>query len=212
MSTKDQVLLSRIQVALIEPRNGGQSFPSQLWGRDEVIAISNQRQQNFLHETLLLLGLATITPVNIGDHRIALPSDWIRTVTAVWRGNDGTVRELMRSDSFETDHILSTWEATDATPLVYHEMEAPNGFMQIAPGPSVAGAVDLLYVPQGVELNGNGELLTVPDELEHTIRYGVLADLLGKDGRGKDPTRAAYCEQRVQLGIDLTKIIIEGWS
>lgn len=205
-------MLSRLQAALIEPRNGGQSWPSQLWSRDEVIAISNQRQQNFLHETQLLLGLATITPVNIGDHRVALPADWIRTVSVVWRGNDGTVRELMRSDSFETDHTIPTWEATDATPLVYHEMETPSGFMQIAPGPDVAGEIDLLYVPQGAELNGNGELLTVPDELEHTIRYGVLADLLGKDGRGKDPTRAAYCAQRFQLGIDLAKIIIGGWT
>lgn len=205
-------MLSRIQAALIEPRNGGQSFPSQLWSRDEVLAIANQRQQALLQDTLLLLGLVTITPVNIGDHRVALPSDWIRTVTVVWRGNDGTVRELMRSDSFETDHVLPNWEAVDSTPLVYHEQEAPNGFLQIAPGPDVAGSIDLLYVPQGVELTGSGELLTVPDELEHAIRYGNLADLLAKDGRGKDAARAAYCEQRYKLASDLTKIIIEGWT
>jgi hypothetical protein len=205
-------MLSRVQVALIEPANGGQSWPSGLWGRDEVISVANQRQDQFLKDTLLLGGIATIAAIGIGTTRVTLPADWLRTLSVVWRGDDGTVRELMRSDSFEADHTIDDWETTDGTPLVYSEYETPNLQMLIMPGPAVDGDLELLYVPIGTELNGNGELLIVPDELEHAVRYGMLADLLSKDGRGKDPARAAYCEQRFQLGIDLTRIVIEGWA
>ena len=213
MATLDQTLLSRVQTALIEPPNGGQSWPSGLWTRDEMIALANHRQNRFVRDTLLDLGLANITPINIGDHRVALPVDWLRTVEVVWYGNDGTVRELLRVDSFEADHTIQTWEATNTTaPLAYSEFETPNLQMQIMPGPSVAGLIVLVYVPTTTELNGNGEILVVPDELEHAVRYGILADALGKDGRGKDAARSAYCEQRFQLAIDLSRIVLEGWA
>jgi hypothetical protein len=213
MSTSDQTLFSNIQTALIEPPDGGQRWPSGLWGRDEVISLANLRQDRLLFDTLLLVGISAPLPVAIGQHRVALPDDWLRTVSVVWRGNDGTVRELPRSDSFEADHTISTWESANAAyPLVYDEDETPTLTVQIAPAPTVAGTLDLFYVPEGTELNGNGELLVVPDELEHAVRYGTLVDLLSKDGRGKDPARAAYCAQRFDLAIALTKIILQGWA
>ena len=212
MSTSDQTLMSNIQVNLIEPPNGGQTYPSGLWTRDEVIAACNYRQDRLLHDTLLEVGISALIPVIIGQHRVNLPSDWLRTVTVVWRGSNGTVRELVRSSSFEADHTITTWESANSTPLSYHEFETPNLQIQIAPAPDVAGNLELLYCPTGTELNGNGELLVVPDELEHGVRYGTLADLLSKDGRGKDPTRAQYCEDRFTLVIELTRIILDGWA
>src|SRR5262245_12091690 len=100
----------------------------------------NFRQDRLLHDTLLMVSVSANLPVSISQHRVTLPTDWMRTVSVVWIGNDGTIRELLRSDSLETDHVLQTWEATDASyPLVYHELETPNLTIQIAPGPSVAG-------------------------------------------------------------------------
>lgn len=213
MSTIDQALFSNVQFALIEPPNGGQSWPSGLWTRDEVIGAANQRQDRLLHDTLLLVSVSSLLPVIIGQHRVDLPTNWLRTVSVVWRGNDGTVRELLRSDSYELDHALSTWESTNATyPLVYSEFETPNLQIQIGPAPTVAGNLDLLFVPNGTEMNGNGVSLVVPDELEHGVRYGMLSDLLSKDGRGKDAARAQYCENRFDLAVELTRIVLKGWA
>lgn len=213
MATIDQDLLGQIQDALLEPRDGGQSWPSGLWTRDEMIAYCNQRQHAFLWETFALVGISATIAVAIGQRRIALPDDWLHTLSVLWRGTDGTVRELLRGDSFEADMLLPTWESTNvATPLQYHDEEAPSGYFQIAPAPTGTGTVELLYIPLGVTLNGNGEILTVPDELAHAIKYGALADALNKDGRGKDPARAQYCEQRYDLAVQLTEIILEGWS
>lgn len=208
----DQDLGSALQQMLIEEPDGGQTWLSDLWTRDEVFNIANQRQDRLCLDTLLLVGIANL-PVIIGQHRVTLPDDWLRTMDLVWFGTDGTVRELGRSDSYEADHAIPTWELTNQTyPLVYLEDETPLLEIEIAPAPTVAGLLQLLYIPTGVQLTGNGDQLVVPDELEHAVRYGTLADLLAKDGRGRDPARAAYCEQRFQLAVELTKIILKGWA
>lgn len=212
MAVTDQDLGSALQQMLIEEPDGGQTWLSDLWTRDEVFHIANQRQDRLCFDTLLLVGIASL-PVAIGQHRVVLPDDWLRTMNLVWFGNDGVIRELGRSDTYETDHAIPTWELTNTTyPLVYQESETPLLEIEIAPAPSVAGTLQLLYIPTGVQLTGNGELLIVPDELEHAVRYGTLADLLSKDGRGRDPARAAYCEQRFQLAIEVTQIILKGWA
>lgn len=212
MATTDQALLQQIQYALLEPPDAGQSFPSGLWTRDEVVNTANQAQNQLLNDTLLLVGIANVA-VTAGVSRVALPADLILIVTLVWRGVDGTVRELPRSDSFEADHAIPTWELTNTlAPLVYMEEEAPSGYVQIGPAPSVAGTLEVLYVPLGTVLNGNGEILVVPDEVMPIVKYGALRDLLNKDGRGQDLDRAKYCDERRQLGVEAIEIILKGWA
>lgn len=214
MSTTDQEVLSELQSALVEIPDGGGTWPSGLWTRDEVVSLLSHRQNRLLKESLLLVKLASPNlTVNIGDHRIALPTDWVRTITIVWRGNNGVVRELVPSDSFISDHGISTWESTNGPyPLVYHEWDALNLQVEIAPAPTVAGTLELLYVPTGTALTGNGVTFAVPDELTHVVKYGCLADQLRKDGRGQDLQRAEYCESRFALGVMAAQLILRGWA
>jgi hypothetical protein len=46
----------------------------------------------------------------------------------------------------------------------------------------------------------------IPDDFTWAVKFGALADLLGKDGQSYDPARAEYCEQRWQEGIELASI------
>lgn len=222
----DQEILTRLQYHLIEAPDGGVSWPSGLWTREEILSALNQRQSKFLKETLLLVQPASpdlavsaavaLPPPStqlVGQTRVNLPTDLIRIVSLVWvDGSTGLIRELLRSDSFEADHAIPTWDQTPAAyPLVYMEYETPTLQVQIAPAPLNAGVLQLLYVPKGAVLAGGGTALAVPDEFGHAIQYGVLADMLSKDGRGKDPTRATYAEQRFTLAIDLARIILKGW-
>lgn len=222
----DQDVLTAIQYTVVEPPNGGASWPSGLWTRDEVVGSLTQRQSKFLKDTLSVVNVVDNTtalqdtpPANppiltvaASQTRITLPQDCARIVDLVWRNENGVIRELERADTYEVDHALETWEATGADlPLAYME-DAPSRVVQIAPMPAIAGTLELLYVPSGTPFNGNGVGFTVPDECVHAIKYGTLADLFGKDGQGKDPARAAYCEQRVQLAVDATRIILQGWA
>ncbi len=213
MSTQDQVLLSEIQYAVVEPPDGGASWPSGLWRRDEVLAALNHSQDKFLKETLSLLKVTTLTGIAVGQHRVTLPTGWLRTMTVVWQGTSGLVKELQRSDAFEADHLIPTWQLTNGTPQIYMEDDSPSTLeVQIAPGPDETGTIELLFLPQGTELAGNGQSLFVPDEWRDGVKYGALGTMLNKDGRGRDPARAGYCDQRVQLMVTAAKLILEGWA
>lgn len=203
----DQELLSDLQYALLEPPNGGATFPSGLWTPAEVLASSNMRQDLLLKRTQLLIGQVTVS-VAQGVARVALPDDWLMTWQVVWRGSDGTVRELIRSDQFQTDHAQPSWPSDQDTPQVYFDHDQALLQLQIAPLPIVAGDLDIFYVPAGATLDGTGENLTVPDELAPTLKFGILADLLGKDGRGRSPERASYANGRFQLGIEVSELIL----
>lgn len=213
MSTPDVAILTDLQYALVEPPDGGAAWPSGLWTREEVLAACTQRQDRFLFDALPLVKVSAPIPIVATQHRFDLPQDWIRTVSVVWYGTDGTVRELPRSDSFETDHAIPTWEATDtAYPLVYTDNDTPLLQGQIAPAPTGTGTLVLLYVPASTPLTGSGTPIDLPDIYAHAVKYGALADLLGKDGRGMDPSRAAYCEQRFGLAVEIARLILKGWS
>ena len=223
----DQEVLTAIQFTVVEPPNGGASWPSGLWTRDEVVGSLTQRQSLFLKNSLVVVNSVTnvtsqqdVPPspnppslqAVIGQTVITLPQDCLRIVSLVWVGANGTVRELERTDWFEADHLLPTWETTPvAAPLVYME-DAPTRSVRIAPASTMFGVFNLLYVPSGTPLTGNGMTFTVPEECVHGIKYGTLADLFGKDGQGQDPARAAYCEQRFNLAIELARLVIRGWA
>lgn len=211
MATTDQALLQQVQYALVEPPDGGQQWPSNLWSRSEMLDLANEGQDAFLHDTLLLVGIANLA-VTATNHLVALPADWLRTLSVVWR-RTGLTRELQRADSFEADHAIPTWQLTDDDPLVYMDDDVPGSLqVRIGPAPTVNGTVEILYVPKGTTLNGNGEILVLPDELAHAVKYAILRAALSKDGRGKDPQRAQYCAKRVQLAKTAAEIILKGWA
>lgn len=208
-------LMQQLQYRLLEVPDGGVSWPSGLWTRDEIISDLTQRQAKLLKNALLL-----ITPSNpdslvgAASTRVALPADLVRIVSVVFNDSvTGISRELLRSDSYEADHLIPSWDQTPAAyPLIYMEYETPTLFVQIAPSPINQGTLSLLYVPKGLPFTGNGVPESIPDEFGHALVYGVLADVLGKDGRGRDVARAQYADQRFNLAVDLARIILKGWA
>lgn len=209
----DQAILTAIQYVLMEPPDGGATWPSGLWTRTEVLTILQEREAAFLKASGILVGTARLGPITPGQTRLALPDDWIGTVGAVWEGEDGTLRPLTRSDSFALDHGDSAWAIARDTPLVYADYATPMLELQIGPAPDVPGWVQLRYVAQGAPLDGSGEVLTLPDPyVDAAYKYGTLADLFGKDGRGENPEKAAYCELRFRLGVDAARLILTGWT
>ena len=205
----DQELLSLLQYQLVEPVDGGASWPSGLWTRDEVLAAFNARQASLLKATHMQ-AIRVEQAVLANATSVALPADWIATLHLVWRTAGGVRSPLSPTDAFEVDLLLPTWESTVGTPLVYLDGDQAALTLRLAPVPAANGTLELLYIARATEATGNGVTLSIPDEFLDPIRYGTLSDLLSKVGRAADAGRAQYAQQRYQLGTVLIELLLEG--
>jgi hypothetical protein len=80
------------------------------------------------------------------------------------------------------------------------------------PATNSSGILWVLYVALSQTLDGTCVLFTVPDEFVPAIKWGAIADMLGKAGRANDPARAQIAEGLYQEGIEAAKIILSGWA
>lgn len=210
MSTTDQILLNELQYAALETPNNGASWPSGLWTVAELSGYLTQRQRRILYETGCVCNRATLTTTpNV--FRQPLPADWIQTRRATWQNPSGVFTPLLRSNVWYLDYGLVSWESIDSpVPLVYMDDIVPTLQIQVAPAGLDGGVIQILYVANGAALANTGVLLTIPDDLVPILKWGVLADMFAKLGRGHDPDKAAYAETRFQLGIELVKSFLFG--
>lgn len=207
----DQELLTLLQYSLVEPPDGGGSFPSGLWTRDEVIAALNTRLRQLFRDTHLVVTRVEQAVV-ASTNPVTLPADWIATLHVVWRTAGSVRHPLTPCDAFEADLMLPTWESTTATPIVYLDGDQGTLTLRLAPVPDADGTLEILYVALPALVNGNGVTLAVPDEWLDGVKYGVLADLLGKVGRAYDTERAIYAQGRYDLTKTISEVILAGWS
>jgi hypothetical protein len=206
----DQDFFSVIQRKLLEPANGGASFFSGHWTGDELLRIAQDRQDALLRETQLQIGIARIDEV-ADQGTYDLPDDWIATVAVVRVPPAGRAYLVDLSDSFDSDMGQRTWGLTSGRPTICRDGEGQTRTLQLMPAPAVPGYLLVYYVPHSARLTGQGEVLTVPNEMGlPVLQYGVLGDLLAKVGRGADRPRAQYCQQRWQLGVEVAQILLKG--
>jgi hypothetical protein len=207
----DQALLTELQYALLEPPDGGQSFPSGVWTHDEVIDAVNAAERQLLRTTHLLV-TRTELAVLAGATSVTLPAGWLATLHLVWRTAANVRHPLAPIDTTEVDLGEHTWETTPGTPKGYLDSDTETLKLRLAPVPDANGTIELLYVAVPTAVNGNGRSFTVPDEYISGVKYGGLETLLGKAGRLQDPTRAAYCRQRAQMVGIAAEIILGGFA
>lgn len=208
MATTDLDQLTEIQAVLQEDA----VFFNGIWTTAEVVAYFNQRQYRFLVETKLLASTITLGWI-AGEPQQPLPPDWIATIAAAWHDlASGIWTPLPRSDFFEMDHLTGPeGAATVQFPQAYRDGDTTDTLtIGVTPAPQSAGEVALVYVALSETLDGTGQLIGIPDDWVPYLKYGVLADMLAKDGRGRDLLRARYCEQRWQEGIVLAQALLEG--
>ena len=207
----DQALLSEIQYALLEPPDGGQSFPSEVWTRDEVLEAVNGGERTLLREAYLLVSRTEIA-VLAGATSVALPAAWLATLTCAWRTAGNVRTPLFPADAFEVDTADPDWENEQGTPIVYLDVDRETLTLRLSPIPDADGTLELLYVAVPTPVNGNGRSFTVPDDFLSAVKYDALGWLLAKVGRLQDSERSAYCVQRQTLAVTAAEILLGGWA
>ena len=211
--TTDQQLLNELQYSTIEEPNQGQAFSTEIWGVDEVAAYMNDRIKRFVSETRIALVHETLP--SVVDQKLYdlndLDDDLIDLHRVAWLDTAGRSYELQRRDKLSFDLLLANWGNTSGIPMGYSIVTEPQMTIQVIPAPNVDGVFDFLYTAVTTVVSNTGVTIPLPADFCPYIKWGVLADMLKKDGPAHDMPRSDYCEQRFTEGVELAKILLRGF-
>jgi hypothetical protein len=198
-------MLSEIQRHMLEPViDEGVSW--QLWTEEEVRGALEERLSGFLLATGLTRERLNV-PVEAGQLSVEIPESIIEIRRVQW--DDGVNQQtLLRSDEMQLDNSMIGWESDNgAVPAYYVEQPLPTLSVLLNPVPALAGALDMVVVLRPSNLAGCAAF-PIPAMFVPYIKYGVMADMLRKEGEANDPERATYCEKRFAEGIDLARALL----
>lgn len=200
----DLELLTSIQRHLLE------TVSTEMFSTSEIVSALQRRRNQFLLDTGQILTVTKRTLPSPPVDRFSLPDSTIAVQRVVYIGMTGAVETsystLWEADEFQLNAFLVNWSSTPAEPQVYTVALIPETGVRLAPPTLDLGKLHLTTIDSGINLDGTGVLMGVLDDYAPIIKWGALADLLGKDGMATDPQRSAYCEQRYQEGVELAKL------
>lgn len=212
----DTEVLTEIQYHMLEQPDNGQTFRTGKWTVQEVVDYLNQRQRQFLKDTVILASFRTSVKLIPGASRVSLPQNWILTRRVVWHSESPDARTfipLSREDMFSLDYGQADHVYNRAlNPSFYTESELPTLELEVSPPASQGGQLELLGMILSKLLSNTGVEFGIPIEWVHCIKYGAMADMLRKAGRGYDAARADWCEQRYQEGVEAAQLVQDGWA
>jgi len=211
----DRELLAELQYVLIEPPDGGDSWPSLIWTRTEVLSAVNSSVRALVRDTHMQVTRVEI-PVTAGQVRINLPLDWLATAHLVWRAAANLRTPLGPVDAFEGDLASPGWETAPGLPLGYADLDGPTLTLRLVPTPAAGGTLEVLYIskpPPVALLPGDpASPLPLAPEFASALKYAALGTLLRKVGRLLDDERAQYAERRYQLSETAAEILLGGFA
>lgn len=214
-------ILEEIQRHMLEPVGDlGRTWFDPFWTRDEVLDWLENRVNRFLLETGALREQVTLPATAI----LQIP-EGNEVRRAVYVAADGTTTPLEIGDFHAKDQARPGWggdaAGTPDTLLLWGQ-----GLARLTPPPS-GGTVLLDVVPHWTAREeewqrgsywsdptlsgvwpGASRSLPVPAIFYPFIKYGVMADMLGKEGEAQDMDRAQYCEGRFTEGVELAKMLL----
>lgn len=209
----DSTILGEIQDELVEPNDGGLTWPSGLWTTSEVVDYLNQRQRQFLQETQAIVKRSTqgIVPA---VPRQSIAQSWISTRRVAFSPQGGfPFQALSPGDQFEMDQASPRWATSPATrPTLYSDADPQTLEVVILPPSLGNGTLHFLFVEQPTPLTGLGTPFDVPDEFVPTLKWGAIEDMLGKVGRAHDPIRAKVASDLWQFGVEAAKALMQGFA
>lgn len=196
-------LVTDLEYALLEPATPTTWTGTDQFDMDDLVTAITRRRDQFLRDTGAVLNEQSIGISPSPAGRVPLPSNVLAVRRAAWRSPSGLISALRRDDEWGASHYATRWpQQMRQPPLVYSIAATPPLQLQLIPPPQDTGALELLTVEAGAALAVSASTpLGVPNDWAWVIKWGALADLLGRDGLAADPARAAYCEARWQQGV-----------
>lgn len=204
----DRDLINTIEYHLIEPVTTNWAIPwtgTDQFTMDDLVRALERRRNLFMllvypHLTHSIVAY-TIPP---SSGRVVLTDSIIAVRRVAWKALDSTYNQLWRTDEWGANSFVSGWANDAGLPRSYSVIMEPRVGIQVIPPSIDTGSLDLITVNAPPSLDQvNGTLLGIPDDHSWIIKWGALADLLGRDSQAFDPVRADYCEKRWEEGVKL---------
>ena len=217
------VYLEEIQRHMLEPvGDGGRTWYDPFWTRDEVLDWLENRVNRFLLET----GARREQEVLPAVEELQLP-EMNELRRAIYFDVDGVSTPLDIGDLSAKDNRSPGWGADAAGTPETIILWGQGAKARLAPPPA-GGTILLDYVPrwrarldegqrgdvywtaENLATRWPGDLVQLPilNIFYPYIKYGVMADMLSKEGEAQDVNRAKYCQGRYEEGVELAKILL----
>ncbi len=196
-------VLREIQEHLLEPFPG--SVDWQIWSVEEVEAAFNRRLNKFLEDSGIIRERRLMESPG-GVALLHLPSDCLSVRRVSWVTGalgQGAYATLTRIDEAQLEGVVG-WEDAVGEPFAY--VGEPRT-IRLYPTPPGVGVVELVIVPALGTLSGC-DPIPIPACFVPFVKWGVIADLLRKEGEANDPERSKYAEGRWQEGIELARLLL----
>jgi hypothetical protein len=201
-------ILEEVQRHFLEP-NVDRGLEWQLWSYEEVHEVYELRLYRFLLETGINRKEYEETT---RDSQVTIPQDSIEIRRVQWEYLDerDTPRALRRIDTRQADSGRPGWDTTENEPDTYIEDPMVNTMeLTLCPHPDDFGKVGqrYVYMPE-TSKETPCESVPIPRMFTWALKWGIIADLLKKEGEANDPVRARAAEFQYRLGVQLCRLLL----
>ena len=210
-SVTDRQLIGEMLYHLMEPQimdwPGGWAG-TEMFSLAEVVDTVAKGREDLQRQTAAVVSQDRYVQSG-GDQRVNLSPDLAYLRRASWQ-EDG---QPLRRPIWPIDEHQAQ---TTSRSAIYPQPDQPKGYvlastpelsMDLWPAPRNQGTVRTLEVKTGLALDPMTAAFSLqwPDDAAHLIKYRALADLFAGDGLARAPQMAAYCEERVKVGVEMVK-------
>ena len=201
----DSNMVSLIQYHLLEPSTGVSWTGSEQFTLADVTGALQRRRDKLLVETGATVTLSSQV-LAAGSSTIDLTDTILAIRRLSWKGVSGTDWALYPEDINNQRNYSLSYLLTQGTPQTYSSISTQPLSLQIAPPSNEPGTLSILAVESGAALTAAGIALGIPDDMSWIVKWGALADMLGKQGPAQDLPRSYFCERRWRLGLEAAKV------
>jgi len=202
LTVTDSYLYTIIEYHLLEPAVGsGPWTGSAQFSLDDILNAVQRRHNEMLGVTgcNVAHSVTSATP-----DRIYLPNTVLDLRRVAYVAGSGAVSPMFQDDTWGIQAYDQSYTVQPpGVPSLYRVSTEPLLSFD-ADVPPLPGQYDLLTLNAGATLTLlSSSTFLVPDDWTWVLKWGALADLLGRESNAKDLLRAKYCEGRYRQGLSL---------
>lgn len=198
----DDTVLSLIQRYVLEPVvDGGRTWASGLWDREEVLGYLGDVEREFLRHTAVGRGWQQVD-YGPAQPTVVLPHE-VQQILHADADQAGRSTPVVIVSRHEADQLLPAWVRTQDRPYALLVQDQGTSQVTLVPPAAAGGTLHLIVVPAPQTYSGLGDPLLVGDLWVPFLVQGVLARMFGKPGPAYNASRQATGAAFFTLGVQI---------